>query len=44
MELPIPIIDIPLDDEAELNLKIDVGISNNQPVVDGGSIGVTFKF
>ena len=44
VELPIPIIDIPLDDEAELNLKIDVGISNNQPVVDGGSIGVTFKF
>ena len=43
MEIPLP-FNIPVSDEAELNLKIDVGVSGDQPVVDGGSIGITFKF
>lgn len=43
VEIPIP-INIPLGEDATLNLKVDAGINNGEPAVDGGSIGITVKF
>ena len=37
VEIPIPVSD-------EITIKVDVGVSDDQPVVDGGSIDVTLKF
>ena len=43
VEIPIP-INLPLGEETTLKLTVDAAINDEEPAVDGGSIGITVKF